>query len=244
MYKKNNILVIIMARGGSKGIVKKNTKLLAGKPLVCYALQAAKNSTLVDRIIVSTDSKDIADIARGQNIEVPFMRPSYLAKDTTPSLPVIKHALDFLKKSEKYTPSLVVIVQPTSPLVIGKDIDTSIRKVVQQDVNSCISLCEISERPEAMYHVNVLDKIRPYIKNKAHNTYTRQSLPKIFRANGAVYITKPSVIKKKNTIIDKANAAAYIMPKERSVDIDDEIDFSLAEVLLKKHYAKYNMRKR
>ena len=230
MYKNKKILAIIPARGGSKRIPRKNIKLLNGKPLISYAINAAKKSKYIDRIIVSTDDKKIARVAKKCGAEVPFMRPAELASDTASALPVIQHAVRYFEDKKKFKPDLIVIVQPTSPLVIAEDIDGTIEKIVTTGTNSCFSASKISQRPEWMYLLN--NKKPTLFLNKSSLKARSQDLPELGIINGAVYVMTHNTIMKRNKIIDE-NTSIYLMPRERTVDIDELFDFQLAEFLMK-----------
>lgn len=232
MYKNKKILAVIPARLGSKRVPKKNIKILAGEPLIAYTIKSALKSKLLDRIIVSTNDKKIAEIAKKYGAEVPFLRPFSLAKDETQTLPAIQHAVSYLKKSEGYIMDIIVVIQPTSPLVIAQDIDDAIKKMINKNTNSCITVCEVSERPEWMYFVKN-DKFKPLLKPVLNKKQQKQDLPKIYIANGAVYATKRDALMKDNKIVDKNNLTTLIMPRERSIDIDEPIDFKIAEALIK-----------
>ncbi|MDO8592399.1 MAG: acylneuraminate cytidylyltransferase family protein [bacterium] len=236
---------LIPARSGSKRIPKKNIKLLNGKPLIAYAISAALKSKLVDRVIVSTDSEEIAEIAKHYKAEVPFIRPAELAQDDTPTLPVLQHAVTYLEKNEKYKADLIIVLQPTAPLALAEDIDDAITKITQMKTNSCVSTCEISERPEWMYVFNN-DELKPFLdKIPQEKRFRRsQTLSKIFRLNGAVCVVRGNTLMKHNKIIDENSLSAIIMPQERSVDIDKLIDFKLAEFLLKEFYGKNNQNRK
>lgn len=240
MATKMEVLAIIPARGGSKRVPHKNIKLLGGKPLISYAIRAARKSKYVSKIIVSTDDEKIAKIAKKYKAEIPFIRPARLAGDTSTTLSVLQHALLFLEKENKYKPDLVVLLQPTSPFVLSSDIDEAIEKLIKTRMNSCVSVCEIVERPEWMftYQKDKKDKIKPYLKN-FDKTTTSQKMPKIFRLNGAIYVNRRDVLMNKNKIIDN-NCAAIVMPINRSIDIDTMFDFLIAETLIKNNHAKEN----
>lgn len=241
MYKNKKIIAVIPARGGSKRIPRKNIKLLAGKPLIVYAIETALKSSYLDRVIVSTEDKEIAGVAKKYGAEIPFMRPMELATDTATSLSVLQHAVRFLEKNENYKPDLIVLIQPTSPLILPEDIDKTIEQAVESNSNSCTTLCEIKERPEWMYLIGK-NRTRIFLKQKIQKARI-QDLPKIFRLNGAVYVIKRDILMRKNKILDNANLAAVIMPKERSIDIDEPIDFEITEFLMDK-YAKKNNKNR
>ncbi len=232
MIDNKKILAIIPARGGSKRVPRKNVKLLSNKPLISYTISAALKSKYIDKTIVSTDNKEIARIARQYEADIPFIRPSELAHDDSTTLSVLKHAVKFMEKSKNFKPDLVILIQPTSPLVLAEDIDMAIEKIIETKTNSCVSVCEISERPEWMFHLSESGKIRPFLKKKNKITNSQQ-LPKVYRLNGAIYITRRDILIKNNIIIDEDSSSAIVMPPERSIDIDRPIDFIVAEALIK-----------
>lgn len=232
MYKDKKILCIIPARGGSKRLPGKNIKLLKGKPLIAYSIIAAKGSQYLDRVIVSTDDESIAKVATEYGAEVPFMRPGELASDTATTLSVLQHATKFFEDKRELF-DIVVLIQPTVPGVITADVDAAIEKLFVAGANSCISMCEITDRPEWMYSLNAEGYITPYVEAAFHSQNIRsQDLPKLYRINGAVYVTPRNVLMEDGKIIDKHNCAGVLMPRERSIDIDTLSDFVIAETLM------------
>lgn len=237
MYKNKKILAIIPARGGSKRLPGKNIKKILGKPLIGYAIEAIKKSNYVDRIVVSTDDRKIAAISQRHGAETPFLRPAELASDTVPTLPAFQHAVKYFETNMGFRPDIVVIVQPTSPLVRSEDVDGAIEKMVKTKTNSCFTVCEISQRPEWMYYLDN-NKPRLFLPNRWENKRS-QDLPKLGIINGSVYVVNYETLMKKNKVRDK-NTSIYIVPKERSVDIDDLLDFELAEFLMSRQNGKNN----
>lgn len=233
MQVSKKIIAIIPARGGSKRVPRKNIKLLNGKPLISYAIKAAKKSKYVDRVIVSTDDLEIASVAKKYGAEVPFMRPAELATDTALALSVMQHAINYIEAVDKNKVDLVVLIQATSPMVLSEDIDAAIERLIEIKANSCVSVCSIAERPEWMYEFRG-QKIRPFIKTKGEEIRRSQDLPKLFRLNGAVYVIRRDTLMKKGRILDKDNATAIVMPRERSFDIDEPIDFKIIESMWSK----------
>lgn len=226
-------IVVIAARGGSKRLPGKNILPLAGKPLISYAIKAALEASLVSEVVVSTDDKKIAAVAKKAGATVPFLRPAELATDNAQTIDVLDHAIRFMEKKNNYTYDLVTLVQTTSPLILSSDIDQAITKLLSTGSSSCVSICEISDRPEWMYKIDGSSKIIPYA-NSINDTKRSQDLEKIYKLNGAVYVMKREVVKRGGVIVDDKNLAFIIMGKERSVDIDDIYDFELAESILKR----------
>ncbi|MDP3696589.1 MAG: acylneuraminate cytidylyltransferase family protein [Candidatus Taylorbacteria bacterium] len=231
-YKTHKILVIIPARGGSKRLPGKNIKKISGKPMIAHAILAAKESKYVDRIIVSTDDPAIAKVAKKYGAEIPFIRPAELASDTATTLPVLQHAVAHMESHDKFKPDLVVLIQPTNPLVRSEDIDGAIKKIITTKTNSCFTVSEISQRPEWMYHIDN-KQAKLFLNEDSGPTKRSQELPRLAIINGTVYIMRYDTLMKNNLIRDNANTSIYLMPKERSVDIDDLFDFKIAETLMK-----------
>lgn len=228
MYQDKKILCIIPARGGSKRLPGKNIKPLLGKPLIAYAIAAAKSSKYVDRVIVSTDDQSIADAARAAGAEVPFLRPAELATDTAPVLPAIQHAVAAAEQ-ESGKADVVMLVQPTVPGVQTMDIDATIEKLITSGARSCITVCDINDRPEFMYRLKEGSMLEPYTQTPAGRT---QDMEPLYRVNGAVYATVRAALMDEGKIIDSGSCASVVMPRERSTDIDTAFDFAVAEAAL------------
>lgn len=223
---KSNIIAIIPARGGSKGIVGKNIKLLNGKPLICHTIKEALKSKYLGTIFVSTDNPKIAEISKkcGANV---IERPPELAADDSSTIDAIYHAIDIIKCN--YIPDIVVLLQPTSPLRSTNDIDAAIELFLNMDCDAVISMCKV-EHPLYWYFKIENDDLKPLFGDE-YLKMRRQDLPDVYRPNGAIYITTVKNLYKNNGFYcDKS--VPYIMPPERSIDIDEEIDFKLAELLI------------
>ena len=225
MINNKKILAVITARAGSKRLPNKNILNLAGKPLIAWTIDEAKKSKYIDKLIVSTDSKKIAEISKYYGAEVPFMRPLKLAIDTADSISVLKHSIEFFKNKFDY----ILLLQPTSPLRTVKDIDKAII-ILNNKTKAVVSVCETEHSP---LWSNILPEdlsmknfIRSEIKNKRS-----QDLPKYYRLNGAIYIAETKYFYKNNGFLgDKTKA--YIMSQQNSVDIDTELDFKFCEILI------------
>ena len=231
MFKNKKVLAIIPARGGSKRLPRKNILDLGGKPLIAWTIEAALKSKYIDKTIVSTDDKEIAEISKRYGTEVPFMRPKELATDTASSIAVIFHAVDFYKQ-KNLTFEYIILLQPTSPLRTTEDIDTAFEMLNNKETKAVVSVCEVEHSPlwanTLPPDLSMKDFIRPEIKNKRS-----QDLPKYYRLNGAIYITEVEYLRNNNGFIGE-DTKAFIMPQESSVDIDSEGDFMLAKVFLDK----------
>ena len=226
MFKNKKILAVITARGGSKRLPNKNILDLDGKPLISYTIESAKKSKYIDKVIVSTDDNKIAEISKKYGAETPFIRPAELSNDTADSISVIKHSIEFFNKEFDY----VILLQPTSPLRKTEDIDGAI-ELLKSDIEAVVSVCEIDHSP---LWANTLpeDKLMTsFIKEEVKNKRS-QDLPTYYRLNGAIYIADIAYLYKLNGFIGN-KTKAYVMSQNNSIDIDTELDFRLAEIILK-----------
>ena len=229
MKQNKSFLCLMLARGGSKGIPNKNLKLLRGKPLIYYTIKAVQDSGVFGRFILSTDSQEISEVAKSYGVEVPFLRPEELAKDDSPALDAIEHALKWIERNDKQY-DYVQYIFPTAPLRTAKDICSGIKVLFEKNADMVISVCQTSHPP---YWSNVLPddhSLKGFIKPE--HLRNRQEVPVTYRLNGAIYVAKWDVFYEKRNWYEQ-NTYAYIMPVERSVDIDSEFDFKLAELLLR-----------
>jgi len=231
MLNNYKVLALIPARGGSKGLPGKNIKPLLGKPLIAWTIEQAKDSKYIDRVIVSTEDEEIAKVARKYGAEVPFMRPEELATDDAKGIDVALHAIHFFEK--KYGRNFILVyLQPTSPLRTTDDIDTALEELLNNtQAKAIVSVCECEHHP---LWTNVLpdDKcMKNFILDEAIRNRNRQDLPKYYRINGAIYLAYPEYVKMNKSFLE-VNTYAYIMTQEKSVDIDNIVDFKLAEQLL------------
>jgi CMP-N-acetylneuraminic acid synthetase len=224
-------LAIIPARGGSRGVARKNIRLVAGEPLIAYTIEAALAAPLVTRVIVSTEDDEIAEISRGLGAEVPFMRPAELAMDETPTLSVLQHAVDRLRSTEGYEPDAVITLQPTSPLRTARHIEEAI-VLFNEDPNadSLVSCVEVPHifHPRSVMRMNAQGYLEPYLAQPQPTR--RQAKEKVVARNGAaIYITRIDRIQE---YVFGGNLLAYYMDQSQSMDIDDETDLQRAEAAL------------
>lgn len=232
MIQGRRVLAIIPARGGSKGVPRKNIRPLAGKPLIVWAIDEAKKSAYIDRLIVSSEDTEIIDTAREYGCEVPFVRPAELAADETPGIDPVLHALDALP--EQY--DLVVLLQPTSPLRTVEDIDGCIRQCVEDNAPFCVSVTEVDKHPFWMFTLPENHVLQPLLTaDSAMRGRRRQDLPPVYVLNGAVYVADVRHLQQHRTFVT-AGTAGYAMPRERSADIDTETDFFTCDILLRKRH--------
>ena len=225
-----NIMGLITARGGSKGIPRKNLVPIAGKPLIAHTIKAASESGVANRIIISTDDEEIAEVSRNWGGEVPFMRPSELSGDLDTSFPVVVHAIQWLDIHEGYKPDYVLLLQPTSPLRNASDIRKAVTIAFEKDADSVISVYEPKQHPSWMFELTDEDRFVDFDPEERELT-RRQSLRPSYMLNGAIYLVKRNVILEQ-THFYTDRTFALIMPAERSMDIDRIIDVQVAELLM------------
>ncbi len=219
------VLALITARGGSKGLVNKNIRLLNSMPLIAWTIKEAKKSDSIDRLVLSSDDDEIIKVAKDYSCEVPFKREAHLASDTATSDDVI---LDVLSRIEGY--DTLILLQPTSPLRIREDIDSCLQLFEDsKDCEMAFSVCEDDKSPYSSLELTSDADIKLMFPDKLRNR--RQDMPSSYHANGAVYVIDIEAYKKVGSLAQLKGQKAYVMPKERSVDIDDIFDFKFAEVL-------------
>ena len=216
---------LIPARGGSKGIPRKNVLPIAGKPLMAWTIEAALRSRLLDAVVVSTEDAEIAEVAQRAGAQVPFMRPRELAQDDTPGIDPVFHALAQLPGFDA-----VLLLQPTSPLRQTADIDDCLRMARQASLASIVSVSEPDTHPCWTYRLTADGTLAPLIDGAA--AIRRQDLPPVYAVNGALYFANAAWLQKSRRLVN-AETRAFIMPRERSVDIDTPLDWRFAEMLLK-----------
>lgn len=226
MYQGKRFLAVIPVRGGSKGIPRKNIKPLAGKPLLVWTIEAAHKSKYLDRCVVSTEDAEIKSVAEAWGGEV-LDRPEELARDDTPGVEPVLHAISVLPDYD-----YVVLLQATSPLRGAEEIDACIELAMEKEAACCVSVTEAEASPFWMYKRDADDRMRPLIPLCKEQWYQRQKLPKVYQLNGAVYVAAYDYVRNNRTIVGDG-FAGYIMPKEKSYDIDEPVDFLICEHFMK-----------
>ena len=226
MFKNKKIFAIIPARGGSKGVPRKNIRPAGGKPLIAWMIEAAKKSKYIDRLILSSDDDEIISVAREYKCEVPFVRPAALAQDKSLTSDAIVHALNKISGHD-----YVMVLQPTSPLTEPKDIDGCIEFCINSKAKSTVSVTEPDKSPYWMFNIDEEKKLVPLLGEKYFNM-RRQDLPIIYIPTGAVYIAEINWFLKKRSFYSNSTKG-YIISKERSLDIDSELDFNQFEVIVR-----------
>lgn len=228
MYQNKRILAVIPARGGSKGIPGKNIIDLYGKPLIQYSIDAALNSKYIDDTIVSTDSAEIADVAKKCGASVPFLRPAVFATDKAKTIDVLIHVVTELEKTgQKY--DYLVLLQPTQPLRLSKHIDEAIEKLISSSKDSLVGVTPVQDHPILVRSINDENELVPLLKSSS--TVRRQDFPDYYKVNGAIYINDLKYLTSETSLND--NTVPYEMENQYSVDIDEMIDLEIAKVYLK-----------
>jgi CMP-N,N'-diacetyllegionaminic acid synthase len=224
------IVGLVTARGGSKSVPRKNVQLLAGKPLIAWTIEAARCSRRLSRVIVSTDDPEIAHIAREYGAEVPFLRPPELAQDHSSHISVVEHALYWLKEHEGAQPDYLMLLQPTSPLRTSEDIEAAISIAEAHQAIAVVSVAEAAHHPYLSKRIledgtlaDLVSTDIPYLR--------RQALPDAYCLNGAIYLNRRQSLLH-DRVFWPQGSYAYIMPHERSLDIDSPWDFYLAGLIL------------
>jgi len=227
---RKTILAIIPARGGSKRLPGKNALPLAGIPMINWSIEAAKNVPSITRVVVSTDCELIANIAETAGAEIPFLRPASLSSDTSRSEEVVRHALEHFKGMGELF-DYVLVLQPTSPLRSAADIQGAIDLLNVKNADSVISVCECEHSPLWSNTIDDSLSLVNFIPKNLKNMRS-QDLPKYYRLNGAIYLTKVEQFLQEDVLISD-NSVAYIMDSHNSVDIDTKLDFMIAETILR-----------
>jgi len=228
LYNKK-ILAVIPTRGGSKGIPRKNIRELAGKPLIAWTIAEAKKSKYIDRCIVSTEDEEIMQVAEKWGGDVPFKRPTKLAEDDSPGIDTILHAIDELPAYD-----CVMMLQATSPLRTVADIDGCIEYFFRNEAEACVSVTSAEANPYWMYTLEDGNRMKPILSLPKEKFYQRQKLPIVYQLNGAVYIAEKKWLMKNKSFITE-ETLGYVMPINRSYDIDTEMDFIMINKILKGH---------
>lgn len=236
MTNSKKHIAVIPARGGSKRLPGKNLLEIAGKPLIAWTIEAAIESELFERIIVSTDSKEIEKIAKSFGAEVPFLRPAELAGDQTTTIDVLMHLLANLSEDEQIPYTHLTLLQPTSPLRTSQNISEAISYLDDKNADAIISVCKTEHSPLWSNTLPESLSLENFIPEKIQKTPS-QNLPKHYRLNGALYICEISRLLEERSLYLSTNCYAYIMSRKNSIDIDDQIDFDLAEIYLSRSKA-------
>jgi CMP-N,N'-diacetyllegionaminic acid synthase len=222
---KPSVIAVIPARKGSKGLAGKNILPIAGKPMIGWSIEAALQCKLVDRVVVSTDCHEIAAISLKFGAEVPFFRPADLAADLTPGVDVVLHAINEIPNFD-----IVVLLQPTSPLRTAVDITQALQAFIDSDAASGVSVCLSKVHPNWMKRISEDGMVIPYERSAI--IPNRQQLESVYSLNGAIYLARCDSLKQSRSFHTKSTLA-YVMPPERSFDVDSAFDLSLCDLILR-----------
>lgn len=217
------VFALIPARGGSKGVVRKNVRLLGERPLIAHTIAAAQHSQTITQFLTSTDDDEIAAIAQAYGSAV-LRRPPELAADDTPMLPVILHALDYWGESPDY----FVLLQPTTPQRTAADIDAAVQLLHETGADSVVSVYQVEDHHPTRMYVLENGRLLPYAPEPPNRL--RQELTAVYHRNGAIYACRPPLLRHHHTLIGP-DTRPYLMPRARSLNIDDETDFAFAQFL-------------
>lgn len=222
-----DVLTLIPARGGSKGLPGKNIRPFCGKPLITRTIETARESGVAGRIVVSTDDPEIARVAKASGAEVPFLRPAAIAADASPVLAAAIHALDWLEANDGWTPTWLLLLQPTSPLRTSVDIRRAFEILQSGDADAVVAVSEAKSHP---YWVKTLDAagfLRPFVEGQTAPS-RRQDLPAALALNGLLYLVRVSTLRADGEFCP-AKTLPLVIPVLRAFDIDSELDFLIAE---------------
>lgn len=232
---KTEVLGLITARGGSKGLPGKNVRMLAGKPLIAWTIEAARRSRSLGRIVVSTDDDEIAGVARVWSGEVPFIRPKELAQDDSPHVESVLHALEWLAEHDRYRPQYVVILQPTSPFRTSEDIDGSVRTALESNADAVASVSQSHDHPFLARRLTDDGALTEFVPCDVAYP-RRQVLPPAYSLNGAVFVHRCEAVTRTHSL-NSEQTLAFVMPAERSWQIDTPWDFHVAELILRDRFS-------
>lgn len=230
MLDQYYVTALIPARGGSKRLPRKNIKSLCGKPLIAWTIGVAKESQYIDSVVVSTDDLEIKEVAEKFGANVPFLRPENLSNDTASSFDVIRHAIEFLKiESDK---NLIILLQPTSPLRTTEEIDKALEYFMAKHAKGVVSISECEHSPLWSNSLPETGSMQNFIRAEVEGKRS-QDLPTYYRLNGSIYIYKTFDLMKNNHIFFNKDVYGYKTLAKNSVDIDTELDFMMAETIIK-----------
>lgn len=225
MIEGHSVLGVILARGGSKGLPRKNICDLAGEPLIAWTIEAGQESEYLDRLILSSDDEEIMAVAKEYGCEVPFRRPDELARDETPSMDALLHAMRQVSNHE-----YVMLLQPTSPLRTASDIDATITRCHKSDAPVCVTVTETNKQPQWMFTLSDNQRLEPVL-DKNEEITRRQDAPRVYVVNGAGYVARSEWLREHETFYTD-QTIGYPLPPERSVDVDTALDLAWCEYLL------------
>ena len=229
MINDKKVLALIPARGGSKGLPRKNIREVKGKPLIGWSIECAQRSQYIDRLIVSTDDEEIAAVCRQYGAEVPFVRPAALASDTATSMDVILHALDWVAREESY--DYLVLLEPTSPLRTVRDIDTALARLDQSEAESIIGVArQEAAHPRFSARINAQGRLEPYLQDRG-GSIRRQDLEDVYFLEGTIYISRVAALRDKRSFYHD-QTLPYVVERYQQFEVDEEMDIDIIEAML------------
>lgn len=234
MIDNHRVIAIVPARGGSKGLPGKNIKPFCGKPLIGWSIEAGRASRYIDEIMVTTDSEEVARVAREFGARVPFMRPAALAADTSTSIDVVKHALDFYTDELGQRFDLIVLLEPTSPLRTAEDVDGALRMLLDRpDAKAVVGVAKTeSQNPAFLVKRDDSDFLVGY-EDPGMKPLRRQEIKDVFYLEGSVYVSWIDALRAENSFYHR-RTLGYEFPKWKALEIDDVYDFVMAEAIMEK----------
>lgn len=237
MDRTQKVLAVIPARGGSKGVPRKNIRSVCGRPLIAHTIEHARAAQhLFHRIIVSTDDEEIATVARAYGAEVPFLRPANLARDESPMIPMLQHAVEFIERQDAVRMDWICLLQPTEPFRTVSDLEQCLRLGMAGGCDSVISVVRVfATHPILMKRIDN-DVLLPFCVEEKEGTRRQDYQPAAYMRNGSVYLTRRGVLMEQGSIWGQT-IRPYVMPLERSVSIDTELDLKLAELMMSEQIA-------
>lgn len=233
--KKTHILGLTLARGGSKSVLKKNIKPIAGIPLIGYTISEALKSKLLSRYIVSTDDKEIQKVAIQCGADAPFLRPSIYSTDDASSVSAMQHAVKWVEKQDGIKYDYVVELMCTNPMKTFEDIDASIEKLIKTQADSVIAIHQLEDHHPARIKKIVEDKIIDFCVPEIPESRRQDLEPKAYIRSGSIYALKRDYLMHEGKRYGSDNSRPYILPPERAVNIDTELDFMFAELMIKQY---------
>lgn len=229
-----SVLGLIPARGGSKGIPRKNVRPLAGRPLISYTIEVARGAASLERVVVSTDEKEIARVARDCGAEVPFLRPDRCATDSASSMSVVLHALEWFRVHEQYEPDAVALLTPTTPLRTAAQIDGCVELLQKTGLGSAVTVIPVHDHPYFVYALENGGRLREILPQEP-KPQRRQDLPSFYRQSQAVIVTRRrhfDCADEETPVLSVASAAGLVIDRESAWDIDTHLDWMVVEQLV------------
>ena len=227
---QGTVAALVPARGGSKGIPRKNVVEVAGKPLIAWTIETALRSSVLDRVVVSTDDEEIARVSKEWGADVPLYRPAELSLDDSPSIAAVNHAIRWLEENQNYRPDALLLLQPTSPLRTAEDVRNAVHLLFERNASAVVSVYQPHTHPYWFKKITKDGYLSSFLEGTVEPV-RRQDLPPVYALNGSIFLARREILLHEETFCPD-RTCAYIMPEERSLDIDSPADLRLANYLL------------